>query len=225
MTQNVYIVIDLETTGVHVGRNRIVSIAARLLEPSADPITHEPQVEPHVDLNYFYSFVNPEQPNYAREINKVSDEFLTCCKSLSVVGPLFCEWINNVVQHCRGTHVVLVGHNIDGFDEPMLWYEFQRIRVPFRVNYPICKIDSMKLCKYILPTTHKSVPYGLPSIGFTPESYRQTDIYTFLFGEKPSGEHDALGDVNALVRILNSPMFERVLLMCSPEPSKHFITR
>lgn len=222
MTQNVYIVFDLETTGVHLGRNRIVSIAARLLEPSVNPILLEPHVEPQTDLKYFYSFVNPEQPNYARDINKIPDEFLARCKSFSVVGPLFCQWINDITRHYRGTHVVLVGHNIDCFDEPMLAYEFQRVRVPFSVQTPVCKIDSMKLCKYIFPTTHKSVPYGLPSIGFAPESYRQVDIYTFLFGSSPSGEHDALGDVNALARILNSPMFERVLLTCTPEPSKHF---
>ncbi len=222
MSQYVYIVFDLETTGVHVGRNRIVSIAARVLEPGAPPIAVEASTETQMDLKHFYSFVNPEQPNYAREINRVSDEFLARCQTLEVVGPQLCHWIRNVMRHYRGTHVVLVGHNIDGFDEPMLSYEFQRVRVPFNVGYPVYKIDSMKLCKYIMPTTHKSVPYGLPSIGFAPESYRQVDVYGFLFGHKPDGEHDALGDVNALVRILNSPMFERVLLMCTPEPSKIF---
>jgi DNA polymerase III epsilon subunit-like protein len=222
MTQYVYIIFDLETTGIHIGRNRIVSIAARVLEPDADPITLEASTRTQSDLKYFYSFVNPEQPNYARDINRITDEFLLQCDTLSVVGPRFCQWINDVVRHYRGTHVVLMGHNIDGFDEPMLSYEFQRVRIPFNVGYPVCKIDSMKLCKYIMPTTHKSVPYGLPSFGFAPESYRQADIYAFLFGQKPDGEHDALGDVNALTRIMNSPMFERVLVMCVPEPSKFF---
>ncbi len=218
-----FVVIDLETTGIHIGRNRIVSIAARLLERGTEPVAIAPSVTPHVSPKTFYSFVNPEQPNYARDINHVPDEFLVQCPKLGTVAPLFWKWLADLATSMNTTNVTLVGHNIDGFDEPMMHADFARVgHARCTAGLQVFKIDSMKICKYLLPVTLRTVPYGLPAVVFAPESYKQVDVYTFLFGAPPDGAHDSLGDVNALIRILTNPAFERAIVMARPDKSSYF---
>jgi DNA polymerase III epsilon subunit-like protein len=221
MTNFMYIAIDLETTGVQIGRNRIVSIAARLVQTGTGfcPVNWTPSVVPQHDHMSFYSLVNPEQPNFARDINHLSDETLRKCLTFNVVASLFHTWLENVGKRCHASAIVFVGHNIDGFDEPMLFSELLRVHAEV-MPFPIFKIDTMKICKYLFPITIRSVPYGLPALFYAPESYKQADIYTFMFGVPPENTHDALGDVNALVRIMSTPLFERIISLSLPEPSR-----
>ncbi len=203
-----FVAVDVETTGLDKRSNRIISIGAKVLN------THEVRtdaLQPVRTHSAFHAFVNPGQPNGAFEINHIPDEYLMDKPGFVSVARDFWNWVYDVHRVCH-TPVVLVGHNFDSFDEPMFAAEHVRNKclelVPRDILY---KVDTMKLLKYVFPQTVKSVPYGLP-VGFHgPNSYRQADIYEFLFGEQPHLQHSALGDVCALERILMHPSVYRLL--------------
>jgi DNA polymerase III epsilon subunit-like protein len=212
-----FIVIDLETTGVDTRYNRIVSIGAKVLGTA--PVVLPTDMILFQTDDVFHAFVNPMQSNQAVEINGITDEMLADAPVFRDVIRSFWEWVRNASVRVGTSDIVFVGHNIDGFDEPMLMAEHARARCFNAVcsDLRLLKIDTMKLVKYIFPTTIRSVPYGLPILVYTPKSYRQADIYEFLFHEQPSAQHSALGDVAALERILMCPVFFNVLQLAEPE--------
>lgn len=217
-----YIVIDLETTGVDTRYHRIVSIGAKVLgsAPVVLP-TDDDGVKVFQTDDAFHAFVNPMQPNQAVEINQITDEMLADAPVFKDVIHTFWAWVRDASVRTGEDTIVFVGHNIDGFDEPMLMAEHARARCFSAVpssETRLLKIDTMKLVKYVFPTTIRSVPYGLPILVYAPKSYRQADIYEFLFHEQPSAQHSALGDVVALERILMHPVFFNMLqLATEPE--------
>lgn len=213
-----FVVVDVETTGLDKRSNRIISIGAKVLN------THEVRtdaLQPVRTHTTFHAFVNPGQPNSAFEINHIPDEYLADKPGFPHVARDFWNWVYDVYRS-NPLHipVVLVGHNFDSFDEPMFAAEHVRNKclelVPREI---LLKIDTMKLLKYVFPQTAKSVPYGLPITFHGPSSYRQADIYDFLFGEQPQLQHSALGDVCALERILMHPSVSRLLTeLKRPDP-------
>jgi DNA polymerase III epsilon subunit-like protein len=217
----IFVLIDLETTGVDTRFNRIVSIGAKILGSQQAVLPPGNQIFQTDDA--FHAFVNPMQANQAVEINKITDEMLADAPTFKEVIPVFWAWVRNAAARSGSHGVVFVGHNIDGFDEPMLMAEHARARCFSAVcsaDVRLLKIDTMKLVKYVFPTTIKSVPYGLPVLMYAPKSYRQADIYEFLFHEEPSAQHSALGDVAALERILLCPVMLNVLHLAEPEGLK-----
>jgi hypothetical protein len=55
-------------------------------------------------------------------------------------------------------------------------------------------IDTLKVCRAVLRLM---------------KSHRQALVYKELFGKEPGGQHDALGDVRALRRIMSHPPLAR----------------
>lgn len=212
-----FILIDLETTGVDTRYNRIVSIGAKILGTE----THCTSSKSFQTDDAFHALVNPLQSNTAVEINHITDEMLADAPVFKDAIVSFWAWVTAASERAGDAEVVLIGHNIDGFDEPMLMAEHARARcfsaVPPTSRLRLSKIDTMKLVKYVFPTTVRSVPYNLPILTYAPKSYRQSDIYEFLFHEQPSAQHSAFGDVLALERILMCPVFLNVLHHCEPE--------
>jgi DNA polymerase III epsilon subunit-like protein len=217
----IFVLIDLETTGVDTRFNRIVSIGAKIL--GSPPVVLPPGNQVFQTDDAFHAFVNPMQANQAVEINKITDEMLVDAPTFKEVVSPFWGWVRAAAARSGASGVVFVGHNIDGFDEPMLMAEHARARCFSAVcstDVRLLKIDTMKLVKYIFPTTIRSVPYGLPLLMYAPKSYRQADIYEFLFHEEPAAQHSALGDVAALERILLCPVMLNVLHLAEPEGLK-----
>lgn len=217
----VYILVDLETTGLDTRKDRIVSLAARVLNNSLQDF---PVIVGnhglHVSPNTFNCFVNPFMPNHAKNINNLEDSFLRTCFPFDTNIRAFWDWICEV----SGTNdqIVFIGHNFDYFDETMLLAELSRTStfscIPSHKQF--FKIDTMKLFRYVFPVTTKTIPYGLPQMIDAPESYKQVDVYSFLFKKQPSNQHDALGDVIALEEILNTDMFKNILPLATPEFSR-----
>jgi DNA polymerase III epsilon subunit-like protein len=217
-----FIVLDVETTGLDKRSSRIISIGAKRI--GSGPFEHENPLHPVRTRDIFHAFVNPELANTAFDINKIPDSHLAKFGPFDDVIHDFWNWVWEIYQS-RPEPVVFVGHNFDSFDEAMLIIEHSRHScqhlIPARTDLPMFKLDTMKLVKYVLPQTIKSVPYGLPVAFHGPQSYRQADIYEFLFGETPNlcMQHSALGDVLALERILMHPTFARLLSQIEhPDP-------
>lgn len=217
----VYIIIDLETTGLDTRKDRVVSLAARVLNNSLQdfPVFVE-RHDLHVSQNTFHCFVHPFMPNNAVNINNLQDSFLRTCFPFDTYIKAFWDWVRDV----SGTNdqIVFIGHNFDYFDETMLLAELSRTTtfsfIPHDKQF--FKIDTMKLFRYTFPITTKSIPYGLPTTIDAPESYKQVDVYSFLFKKQPSNQHDALGDVVALEEILNTEIFKNLLPLVTPEFSR-----
>lgn len=220
----IYIVIDLETTGLDIKSNRICSIGASLLyndEENFEQIYIDNTTN-YINNDYeFYSYINPLQPNYAYHINGISDETLREANRFSYVMSAFWQWVIKLSNKYQKNDIVFIGHNLDNFDEPMLISEIRRNKTLIP-NLNIYKIDTMKIFKYLYPITFKTIPYSLPCIVHCPESYKQSDIYKFLFHNEPEYQHNAIGDVRALHKILQNYSIRNIFQMCEPENSKLF---
>ena len=99
-----FIYYDTETTGIRIGKDRLVEIAA------FDPLENRS----------FCTFVNPECPipSEASAITHIFDEMVK-------EAPLVREALLAFSEFCSGD-VVLVAHNNDSFDRPMIEAEFLR---------------------------------------------------------------------------------------------------
>jgi DNA polymerase III subunit epsilon len=106
--------IDLETTGLRIGSDRIVELAIIRLSPNGDVLERVRRFNPGIPI-----------PPSATEVHGITDEdvaneppFATRARSLS-----------ELLEPCD-----LVGFNIRRFDLPMILSEFKRAGVPFGVG-------------------------------------------------------------------------------------------
>ena len=99
--------LDLEATGVWVGRDRIVQIAAASIFPDGHVTT-------------WSSLVNPEQPipPAATAIHGISD-------AMAASAPTFAQLAPTIVALLSGCD--LAGYNVERFDRRMLAAEFRRV--------------------------------------------------------------------------------------------------
>lgn len=111
---------DTETTGIKTDKDRIVEIAA------FDPVNNR----------HFEMLVNPgiSIPAEASAVHKITDEMVSG-------SPSFHEVAIEFVKFCEGD-VVLIAHNNDNFDMPLMRNEFQRHAVSFPSEWIF--LDSLK---------------------------------------------------------------------------------
>ncbi|GAB5410959.1 MAG: DUF3820 family protein [Chlamydiales bacterium] len=98
---------DTETTGIRTDRDRIVEIAA--FDPEEN--------------RTFVSFVNPQMP-----IPPESTAITNITDSMVADAPLFSQVAQEFVDFC-GEDIVLIAHNNDSFDKPLMENEFARHKV------------------------------------------------------------------------------------------------
>jgi DNA polymerase-3 subunit epsilon len=98
--------VDLEATGVWVGRDRIVQIATASISPDGTVST-------------WSSLVNPEQPipSETTAIHGISDSMVTGAPTFAQVA----ETVGTLLAGCD-----LTGYNVDRFDRRLLAAEFRR---------------------------------------------------------------------------------------------------
>lgn len=153
---------DTETTGVKTDKDKIIEIAA------FDPVNNRT----------FERLINPEIPipKEATAVHNISDEMVHNAPTFRIVGEEFTEF-------CKG-EVVLIAHNNDSFDKPMLVNEYKRAGLAFP---DFCFIDSLKWARKYRP--------DLPR--HTLQSLRE------LFGIPANHAHRALDDVIVLHQVFS----------------------
>lgn len=218
-----YVVMDLEATGLDCYAHRVISIAGKVL--NFDPRTRESQFNDREVINTawtFRAFINPFQQNYAIGINHISEDLLQHSPSFIEVIEDFWKWVSKIYESNQRQPIVFIGHNYDMFDEAMLLAEHTRAKCNYLIpaTIPMFKMDTMKLAKLVFPYTAKSIPYKISLQMSYPDSYRQVDLYQYLFGKEPDHQHDALGDVHALEDILLSSSFQSLLKEATPDNSR-----
>ena len=150
------------------------------LDPSRDKIV---SIAASCRGEEYVSMVNPKRPIpfAATRVHGIKSSDVGHASPWSVVGPAFWNWVSDAA---KGADVVLVAHN-GTFDLRMLSAEDARL--PERPKRPrLWAIDTLRLCRAKMPLM---------------KSHRQAAVYEELFGAAPPGQHDALFDVRALVRI------------------------
>ena len=171
---------DTETTGVKTDKDRIIEIAA--LDPFKE--------------RTFVSFVNPgiPIPEEASAISHITDEMVKDAPSFKKVAQEFFAFC--------GTDAVLIAHNLDSFDLPVLIAECKRHEIPLP---PLKTIDTLKWAR-----RYRS---DLPR--------HNLQYLREVYGLPPNQAHRALEDVKMLhalfSRMIDDLSFETVLELLSHE--------
>lgn len=117
---------DLETTGVNLETDRIVSIAATKMTPDLRDVLDKKMV-----------MVNPQMPipKEASDVHGITDEM--------VAGkPVFAQYAKSLAEWMDGCD--LAGFNILNFDVPLLGEEFERVGIswpaPGTLFIDVCRI-------------------------------------------------------------------------------------
>lgn len=155
---------DTETTGIRTDRDRIIEIAA------FDPV-----------LNVtFETFVDPEIliPEDSTRISGITNEMV-------VGAPKIQEALNSFIEFCSGA-VVLIAHNGESFDVPLLINEMRRAHLVIPSHWIF--IDSLRWArKYRRDLPRHALQY-----------LRQ------VFQLPENGAHRALSDVKMLYDIFSA---------------------
>ncbi len=180
-----FVVIDLETTGLSTRKDRIVSIAA---------------IDVHTG-NTFHSCVNPAVPvsRSAAAVHRLTGAMLRTKPTWDVVGPAFWKWLSGVYEE-PGMRVCLVGHNAAQFDIPMLTNELLRLRFAGSDKTPSSLeayvVDTLAIAHQVFPML---------------QSKSQAAVYRHLFRRDAPKQHDAMGDAQALLRIIMTPLMRSAI--------------
>nr|BBH95104.1 hypothetical protein KTA_33030 [Thermogemmatispora argillosa] len=121
-----FVALDIETTGLRPGRDRIIELGAWRLR--GEEIKEQ-----------FHSLVNPERsvPTAIVRLTGLDEHRLTAAPRIEMLLP---EWL----RFCSGA--ILVGHNLS-FDLHFLAYEAARLNL----DWPRQGIDLLALARYLLP--------------------------------------------------------------------------
>jgi len=143
-------VIDLETTGLAPGGDRVVEISI---------IRHDPGRQPAL---VFDTLVNPERRVAATKIHGIKDADVQD-------APRFADIVGDVVKALAGS--VVAAYNVY-FDEPFLSYELERQRAPTEFPYmclmymrPLLNLG--KRCKLDAACAEHGIPMGASHVAGT----------------------------------------------------------
>ena len=154
---------DTETTGIKTDRDRIVELAAY------DPIndrSFEMLIHPGLPI-----------PPEVSAIHHITDEMVANCPSFAHAAAEF-------VKFCEGD-VILIAHNNDNFDLPMMRSEFIRHQV-------------------IMPSTWKFLDSLKWARKYRPDLPRHTlQFLREIYGIAANNAHRALEDVKVLYQLCN----------------------
>lgn len=103
--------IDLETTGVNLGKDRIVEIAIVKILPDGNKSVKRKIINPQIPI-----------PKNASDIHGITDDMVKD-------APTFAQVANELKQMLDGCD--LAGYNSNRFDVPLLIEEFMRVNVDF----------------------------------------------------------------------------------------------
>jgi DNA polymerase III epsilon subunit-like protein len=205
-----FVVFDLETTGFSARKNSIIQLAAKLLVYECDEKNVKGEFQ-DTGLT-FDNFVNPSPEEIPENITKLTGITFSDVKDSEIFELVFQKWSNWIQVHksnLKCDKVVLAAHNAD-FD-----VRFLLSKVPGAVLETLADfvIDTMTICR---------------GIGLECVKHRLKDVYNALFQSEIQNAHNALGDVNALSRVVMSDKFCTNLrdpTFCSAVHTRHMTQR
>ena len=191
----IYVIFDLETTGVNRIKNEIIELAAVILDRNGIPIE---------DAS-FMSFVRPKNPipSYISEITNITNNHVCDANTFPEVAGAFLRFIQQYADDHNDPvdHILLVGHNGRVFDIPFFLHQlcnykmqsefFEDIRLGFG-------LDTMRIARKAIAADTTN---GVPS------KYNLRDLYEFVTGKVLENAHRAFDDVKATTTILCYPAF------------------
>lgn len=188
-----FIIFDLETTGLDVKTEEIVSIAFK--DVKSDEEYYE-EVRPSKQMN-----------NFVVKIHGLTNEHLATKPPWKVVGPRAWDWLRSR-QTKPGQRIILVGHNAKRFDAPLLANELKRLSGLPPALGPIFIADTWEIAQKIYGDK-KTIQASAKEP--KPINNKQETIYKFIFKEEATDKHSAIGDVRALLRIARAKPFRDYL--------------
>ena len=182
---------DLETTGLKRD-SEIIQIACASIQDNED--YSNTYAVPDGDVSLHASKVNKLSTSYSSgkkvllKDNKVVASDLSCEDALTN----FVSFLENMSKNCGGSKIVLIAHNGDAFDFPVLVNSLTKFSLLDKVKaLDLLFLDSLKLfssLQVFKEMKGKTKSLSLPC------------IYNCLFGEDFDA-HDALGDCQALSEV------------------------
>ena len=176
--RRVEIILDLETTGLHADAE-IISLAA--LERSTG--------------KSFYKDAQPKRMPISKNITRITgitNARLRRKPPWSMVGVAFWDWVATFCN--EKVTVALIAHNARRFDVPLLLRRSASLKRASPVDMRALLVkDTLVVARHLLP-------------GLRP-NHRQASVYAHLFGEEPLLQHNAMGDVDALRKIMDHDLF------------------
>lgn len=138
----------------------------------------------------FSSMVNPNVPipDDAARIHGIRDADVAECDTFKAVGERFFQWVYDNV----GAEPVLAAYNGHSYDFEIMWHEASRWRCAMPPFTVVRGYDPLRAARVVL----RHLP-----------SKRQADVYKHLYGVAPEKQHDSMGDVLAMERIVRHDVF------------------
>jgi len=184
------VIIDVETTGLNPSSDRITQLAAKIIGFTGHEMLFNIYVDPEIHI-----------PKEVQKLNGITPEFLAekGAVPFQAAWKLFLAWIKDIRKN---RSVVLVAHNAK-FDHGMIQGNLKQAEIDsFSLGKAgiVSFVDTLGLLKtkslWKNPQNSKLPLY--------PKSFRQTELYSHIFGKKMFDAHNAVGDVLALEEILCS---------------------
>jgi DNA polymerase III epsilon subunit-like protein len=201
-----YVVFDLETTGRSRQREKIIKLAAVVLNESG--------VE--IEDNFFAQFMKPRNPipPFISELTSITNKDVSVAESFPAVGHAFIRFIQ---QHAEEEYendnkgspddntddnIILVGHNGKVFDIPFLIHQLSDHGITDR----LFQDGRFGLGIDTLHVACKGIRNDKSGIG-VPSAYNLPTLFQFVTGLLPSTWHCAMADVKATATIFRFPIF------------------
>lgn len=127
---------DLETTGVQVDQDRIVSIYIMIIKPNDEKLTFNQLINPTIPI-----------PKEASDVHGITDEMVA-------TEPTFKDLAKDIFELLDGCD--LAGYNSNRFDIPLLIMEFHRCQIEFPTHDPVM-FDGMLIETVLKPRTLSEV--------------------------------------------------------------------
>jgi DNA polymerase III epsilon subunit-like protein len=188
----IYVVFDLETTGLSKDRHHIIEIAAAMVDCKGTRIADAT----------FATFIKPPTPipYLITDLTGITNEDVMDHPNFEAVGKDFFRFIKqNIVSwegdnKCKIQHIVFVAHNGIRFDIPFLYEKSRvaRIDMFFILQNKFHIIDTMYLYKGVVKEKKLNLP----------DNYKLSGLYYYCNQREPPISHRAEGDVESTISIL-----------------------
>ena len=185
------IALDIETNDRSRYAAEVIQLAVVLLDARFDD-KHAARLSP-VDDGAFCTLVRPNRPcsRHAEAAHGITVDALSRAEPFPVA---FEKLVQHVRSHAAGAaRVVLAGHNVVGFDLPILWADCQRHRLDFFELRATHCLDTLVWAK---ATLAHSVP-----------QHTMSAVYRATTGRELVNAHRADVDAAAVAAVLQSSAF------------------
>ncbi|MEM7375816.1 MAG: 3'-5' exonuclease, partial [Bacteroidota bacterium] len=194
----IYVVLDLETTGLYRATNHIIELAGEILDRDGGPIedaTYESLVKPPIKI-----------PSTVTDLTGITNEMVKEAPEFPVVMKEFVDFIVDHREQYQDVmkkpipSTILVAHNGKRFDIPFLVdacnkNDIGEIFVEKEIHFAC---DTLVLAREMVRER---------KLKEVPQSFRLVDLYEFCCANPMGTAHRAMADVKATSVVLRHPPF------------------